>query len=251
MTKLFDDKARAELLSTYRKPDLSGVKPKELTVRKIDCKTARGYIAAFHYSKTMPDSTRYVYGLYYGELLCGVCAFGMGCGKNQYTAICPTIQNGEYLELTRLWLEDSLGRNSESHFISKCLKMLPSVIRFVVSFSDEKQGHVGYIYQATNFIYLGVNGGGKMLITSDGIEKHPRLLGIYRMRHPEYSEYTNNELMDLLGYKYTDSGRKHRYVYFKDKKLQKSLHLKPKPYPKKVPLRIEHTDNYDVLKLDI
>ena len=111
--------------------------------------------------------------------------------------------------------------------------MLPREIKFIVSFSDEKQGHYGYIYQATNFLYLGKNGGGKMLVTSDGVEKHPRLLGIYRMRHPEYKEYTNDELMNLLGYKYIEGGKKHRYVYFRDKKLQKRLSLDVHPYPKK------------------
>lgn len=232
MTKVFDDNARNRLLATYKKPDLSSVKPRDLMVKEIDCKTARGYIASFHYSKTMPDSTRFVFGLFYGELLCGVCAFGMGCGKNQYTAIYPDVKNGEYVELTRLWLEDSLGRNSESYFIGKSLRMLPKEIRFVVSFSDEKQGHYGYIYQATNFQYLGKNGGGKMLITEDGIEKHPRLLGMYRKRHPEYRKYSNDELMDLLGYKYIPGGCKFRYVYFRDKKLRKQLNIKSLPYPK-------------------
>ena len=211
---------------------MSAVNVTEFEVKQIDCKTARGYIAAFHYSHTMPDSSRFIYGLFYDGRLCGVCVFGMGCGKNQYTAICPTIQNGQYIELTRLWLEDTCPRNSESYFISKCIKLLPREIKFIVSFSDEKQGHYGYIYQATNFLYLGKNGGGKMLVTSDGVEKHPRLLGIYRMRHPEYKEYTNDELMNLLGYKYIEGGKKHRYVYFKDKKLQKRLALDVCPYPK-------------------
>lgn len=71
-----------------------------------------------------------------------------------------------------------------------------------------------------------------MLVTEDGVEKHPRLLGIYRMRHPEYKDYTNEELMNLLGYKYVEGGKKFRYVYFRDKKLQKKLGLKSLPYPK-------------------
>lgn len=234
MTKLFDDKARSELLAVYTKPDLSSVTPRDLSVRKIDCKQARGYIAAFHYSKTMPDSSRFIYGLFYKELLCGVCVFGMRCGKNQYTAICPSIKNGEYIELTRLWLEDSLGRNSESYFISKCIRLLPKDIKMIVSFSDEKQNHVGYIYQASNFIYLGKNKGGKMLVTADGIEKHPRLLGIYRMRRPEFKNLKNDELINVLQLRYVESGAKHRYVYFKDRRLLKQLNLKPMPYPKKV-----------------
>lgn len=200
---------------------------------------ARGYIAAFHYSHTMPDSSKYIYGLFYGSILCGVCVFGMGCGKNQYTAICPNIQNGEYVELTRLWLEDSLGKNTESWFISRCLKLLPKEVKLVVSFSDEKRGHYGYIYQATNFVYLGKNGGGKMLLTEDGIEKHPRLLGIYRMRHPEYRGMDNDSLMGLLGYTYIMGGRKHRYVYVRDKHMKKELKLNGMPYPKKGPARTD------------
>lgn len=233
MTKKFDDKARHELLQSYCKPDLSKVSPRELTVKKIPVKTARGYIASFHYSKTMPDSTLYTFGLFYQETLCGVCTFGMGCGKNQYTAIYPNVKNGEYCELTRLWLEDSLGRNSESYFISRCLKALPKTIKFVISFSDEKQGHFGYIYQATNFIYLGKNKGGKMLVTEDGVEKHPRLLGMYRKRHPEYREMGNKELMEILGFRLIEGGCKFRYVYFKDRQLLKQLKIKPLPYPKK------------------
>lgn len=232
MTKKFDDYARCELLKTYSKPDLSKVSVDQLTVKEISCKQARGMIAAFHYSKTMPDSSRFIYGLFYQDMLVGVCVFGMGCGKNQYTAIVPDIKNGEYIELTRLWLEDSLGRNTESWFISRCIKKLPKEIKLIVSFSDEKQGHCGYIYQATNFLYLGKNGGGKMLVTNDGVEKHPRLLGIYRMRHPEYRDYSNEELMSMLGYHYVIGGKKHRYVYFRDKKLRKRMNIQGQKYPK-------------------
>lgn len=79
MTKKFDDYARCELLKTYSKPDLSKVSVDQLTVKEISCKQARGMIAAFHYSKTMPDSSRFIYGLFYQDMLVGVCVFGMGC----------------------------------------------------------------------------------------------------------------------------------------------------------------------------
>lgn len=234
MTKAFDDKARAFLELTYHEPNLTRVELNELQIEEISAKAARGYIAAFHYSHTFPDSSRFIFGLYYKNILCGVCVFGMGCGKNQYTSVYSSIKNGEYIELTRLWVEDSLRKNTESWFISRCIKMLPNEIKIIVSFSDEKRNHIGYIYQATNFLYLGKNGGGKMLITEDGIEKHPRLLGIYRKRHPEYKNLNNEELMDLLGYKYTKGGAKHKYVFFKDKRLKKKIGIKSLPYPKEV-----------------
>ena len=228
----FDAQARAKLKTKYLPCDLSNVKPHDLTVDKISCRAARPYIATFHYSRTMPDSSRFAFGLYYRERIVGVCVFGMGCGKNQYTAVCKDIKNGEYIELTRLWLEDTLGRNSESYFISRCLKLLPKEIKLVLSFSDSKQNHFGYIYQATNWIYLGINGGAKMLINKDGYEAHPRLLGIYKMRHKEYRNYDNERLMALLGFSWVRGGAKHKYIYIRDKRLKKRLALKSLPYPK-------------------
>lgn len=232
MTMEFDEKARRKLLSEYVSRDYSNIKPHDMNVREISCQTARGYISAFHYSRTMPDSSRFVYGLFAQDTLVGVCVFGMGCGKNQYTSVFPDIQNGEYIELTRLWCEETLGRNSESYFISKCLKQLPKEIKIVISFSDTKQHHVGYIYQATNWIYLGINRGGRMLINKDGYEAHPRLLGIYRMRHPELKDVSSDDLMDILGLQYVISGAKHKYIFIRDKKLRKSLNIKYLPYPK-------------------
>lgn len=204
MTALFDEKARENFTSDiYLMPEaMSNIRIKDIKVEPMDKKVAREYISMFHYSRTFPDSTIYCYGAYYNDFILGVICYGMGCGKNQYTAIIPDIKNGEYIELTRLWCSDNSPKNIESYLISRSLKLLPREIKLVISFSDESEGHCGIIYQASNFYYLGINDGGKMLEMSDGVKKHPRLLGIYRMRHPEYKDLTNDELLDILGFRY-------------------------------------------------
>ena len=199
MTKLFDDVSRSEMVDSFNKEEFeyNNTPIREMKVKQIDCKIARPYIATFHYSKTMPDSSRYIYAGYLDNKLCGIVVFGMGCGKNQYTSLIPNIKNGEYIELTRLWCAHDMPKNTESKLISEGLKLLPKEIKLVLSFSDESKGHVGIIYQATNWFYLGVNNGGKMLITKDGIEKHPRLIGMYRKRHPELkNESTDDSTRD-------------------------------------------------------
>ena len=223
MTAIFDEKARKGLLKNIKDNDFkyNGWKVRDIEVRQITPKEARPYIAMFHYSKTFPDSTRFVYGGFVNDKLVGIVCYGMGCGKNQYTAIIPDIQNGSYVELTRVWCMNDAPRNTESRIIGQSLKLLPKEIKLVISFSDTSQGHCGLIYQATNWYYLGCNKGGKMLEMENGIQKHPRLLGIYRMRHPEYKEYSNNELMELLHMKYVDGGSKHRYVYLRGTKEEK------------------------------
>jgi hypothetical protein len=243
MTKTFDDKARKrwyENLFQYEET-YNGGKVKDMKVHKISAMFARPYIAKYHYTKTYPDSTLYSYAGYIKDRLAGIITYGMGSGKNQYTALIPNIKNGEYLELTRLWSPDGFPKNTETKLIAESMKLLPKEIRLIVSFADPSRNHVGTIYQASNFYYCGTSNSGKMLITEDGIEKHPRLLGIYKMRHPEYKKYTNKELMKLLKYKYINNSYKHRYVLLTGNKSQRKKdyeYIKDKiiDYPKRTTL---------------
>ena len=57
------------------------------------------------------------------------------------------------IELNRLWVHDSLPRNTESWFVSRALALLPPKI--VLSYADTAAGHLGYIYRALNFNYAG------------------------------------------------------------------------------------------------
>ena len=162
----------------------------------------------------------------------------MGAGKAQFTTVIPNIKKGEYVEFTRLWSPDSMPRNTESRLISESIKQLPDKIKLIISFSDEQQNHVGTIYQATNFYYLGKNNGGKMLQDENGIIKHPRLLGIYKARHPStYGKMNTKALMEELNFKYVEGGKKHRYIIFKGdkrqkRKLYKFIKDKIQSYPK-------------------
>lgn len=55
-------------------------------------------------------------------------------------------------------MADSEGKNSESQAISlgiKWIKQNMPEIRLLVSYAGRKEGNYGYIYQATNWLYLG------------------------------------------------------------------------------------------------
>jgi hypothetical protein len=239
LTKKFDDNARSKYLDKNSFEDLeyNQMPVSSMKVMQVDVKYARSYIATYHYSKTMPDSTKYVYGGFYGDKLAGLVVYGMGSGKNQYSALFPNIQNGQYLELTRMWSADGMPRNTESKLIGESFKLLPPEIEILLSFADPSHNHVGTIYQATNWYYCGMSNGGRQLVTEDGIEKHTRLLGIYKMRHPEYGDISNEELMKMYGWHYQDTSGKHRYVFLLGTKQTKKKNyefIKDKilPYPK-------------------
>jgi hypothetical protein len=240
MTKIFDDNSRQLLSSRLFGDNLeyNNTKVSEMTIKRTSPSFAREYISTYHYTKTMPDSTMFCFTGYYKDALAGVIVFGMGSGKNQYTALIPNIQNGEYLELTRLWSPDGMPRNTESKLIMGSISLLPKEIKLIISFADPIRNHVGIIYQATNFYYCGMSAGGKVLVTEDKIEKHPRLLGIYKMRHPEYKDLSNDELMNMYGWIYKDSSPKYRYVLLRGSKHEKKEMYKlispfVLPYPKR------------------
>ena len=233
MTKVFDDKVRKGMLASqkfFEEPKPNS-KPKEMVVRRSSVKEARPYIATHHYSKTMPDSTTDVFMGFYDGVFAGVCVFGMGTGKGQYYRLIDDLQDGDYRELTRLWSPDGMPKNTESKLISESIKLLPKEVRLILSYADPSQGHLGKIYQATNWLYLGTTSSGQKMVDKDGKELHSRLTSMYRRRHPEYKDLSGEELMKIYGWEYIPSSYKHRYVMLRGSKtLKKKMFNKIKKY---------------------
>ncbi len=129
----------------------------------------------------------------------------MAGDKNQYSV----------LELNRLViLPQYSGNNNASYLIAHSLKMLPSRT-FVVSYADTAWSHVGYVYQATNWLYTGLSAKRNDTYQPNGL--HPRA-------------YDKGNHSDL---KQTRS-QKHRYVYLVGNKREKKemrKELKYKVYP--------------------
>jgi hypothetical protein len=222
MTTAFDDKSVNLLqFSSFFEEFPDGTeRPIELVVTPVTIAFARGFISKYHYLQSMPDSTLFCYAGHYGTKLAGIIVFGMGGSKSRYTTIIPEIQNGEYCELTRLWCHDLAPKNTESRIISEALKMLPVNIKLVVSYADDGQGHSGIIYKATNWIYMGKTESGSILVDKNGKRLHPRLLGIYKMRHEKYRDLSDTELMKELEYTKEEGSFKHKYVYLRFGKVK-------------------------------
>ena len=139
---------------------------------------------------------------------------------------------GYVYELNRL-VVDKQPRNVLSWFVAQCLRRLPPMI--VVSFADTEQGHHGYIYQATNWIYTGLSA----KRTDWKIKGKEHLHGVTVA--DEFRGQSNRG--QLMREKYGDDfyledrPRKHRYVYFIGSKTQrkrwrKALKYDEEPYPK-------------------
>jgi hypothetical protein len=139
-------------------------------VDQLDEATAAAFVRHHHYSSSWP-SARLRYGLHdlrSDAQLVGVIVLGVPMSKGVLTN--PLEPYTESLELSRLVLLDEVPANAESWFCAEAFRRAAATgVRGVVAFSDPeprwrttpagreqvKPGHVGIVYQALNFAYLG------------------------------------------------------------------------------------------------
>jgi hypothetical protein len=193
------------------------------SVRQINYQDTKDLILNVHYAKRMP-SISYAYGLFEDSILVGLVSYGVPASPRVCEGLCGKEHSKKVLELNRLVLRNN-KKNEASILVSKSLKLLPKPT-IVISYADTSQNHVGYIYQATNFIYLGLSAKRTDRIFINGENtRHGRTM---TSTHIE-----NIKEKTVL----VDRPRKHRYLHImankRDKKeLLKQLKYEIKPYPK-------------------
>ncbi len=157
----------------------------------------------------------------------GALTFGAG-PANAYRLVNGS-NRADCLTLSRLWLSDKLPQNSESRVIGIALRVIRHVtnVKFVISYADPSQGHIGGIYQATNWLYTGLSEATPLLDLGDGVNRHSRSvshsLGTHSVR------FLTRQGLDV---RKIPQQRKHRYVYFLDPTWRERLTGPVLPYPK-------------------
>ena len=188
----------------------------------------RTWLLNCHYAKRMP-SISYAFGLYDDGNLVGVCTYGVPPSPTLCEGLCGVEHKEKVLELNRLVI-DSNKKNCASILVSNSLKLLPKP-SIVVSYADTKQGHVGYVYQATNFLYTGITEK-RMEWAVEGMEHlHSKTLSA--------TFKSLNDIKKKFGDKFyhRERSQKHRYVIFTGSKNQKKfltklLRYETSNYPK-------------------
>lgn len=215
------------------------------TIREIDYRTAMDVVVRCHYAHRIAPCT-HAFGLYSNETgqLVGVCVYGSPASPSLCKGICGEDEVDNIYELTRLYVDDGLEKNLESFFVGNTIKLLDKEI--IVSYSDTAQGHIGIIYQASNFYYTGITAPHKEYIASakDGHQLHGKTVGEIYGGLEGISVALDMGIAEV-----TARTRKHRYVYFncnkrRKKELLEKLNYKILPYPKQsTPVPITSTEN--------
>lgn len=99
----------------------------------------------------------FAFGLLQGDELIGCVIWGKPASPWPCRGICGPEEAGHVLELTRLWIDDKSVKNAESFLIASSIKMLPEKYDILLSYAEIQQGHVGVVYQATNWLFTGMS----------------------------------------------------------------------------------------------
>lgn len=202
------------------------------TVMAIPTKDTDVWILEKHYAKRKCHRM-YCFGLFVSGRLEGVVTYGMPPSPQVGRGFLGEENRTRVLELNRLCINETAPRNSASTLVGRSLKLLPKCA--VVSYADGRMGHVGYVYQATNFIYCGAAKSHDNEYFIDGKWVHAKVLTNRGISAPaKWAKENNIEIRKPLA--------KHRYIYFTDKRLRKSLKYEPQSYPKGDTNRYETVD---------
>lgn len=199
-----------------------------LNVQPIPLLVAKEIIKKNHYLHSLPGGTQLSFGVSLGKRLMGAIAFGVGPANAH--CLVEGAKPDDCMTLTRFWLSDELPQNSESRTLSVVFRALRknTELKFLLSYADPSQGHLGGIYQATGCLYTGLSDAMPLYDIGDGVKRHPRSLAhAFGSRSLKYLTDNGVEV------KLVPQSAKHRYVYFLDKSWQPRLKAAVLPYPKK------------------
>lgn len=171
----------------------------------------------YHYSKNAaPRAHDLAFSVFENSVFCGCICYGRGATNDIGKPY--NLNSGECIELIRVALNGKQSSTSKALSISlKLVKKYAPLTRMIVSFADPEQTHIGILYQATNWIYVG-----KTIPAKEYILNGKRIHGrTYRSAgKPKNAE-------EVYG------SSKFRYIYPLDKTLIPLCKSLSKPYPKK------------------
>ena len=193
---------------------------------------AKYAVENWHYSRSMPAGKIVKIGAWEDNFI-GCVMFSRG--SNRYIGSQYGLSQTQVCELARVALTSHAA--TVTRIVSISLKMLRRQspdLRLIVSYADPREGHIGAIYQAGNWIF-------HCLSSGDDKRNHPfkapsgkivhwrTMAGICR----RYGKPESNESAQSLGYELLEFIPKYKYLYPLDDAMRAQIEPLAKPYPKR------------------
>jgi hypothetical protein len=223
-------------------------------VRRIDPAMTYEWMKEVHYAKRIPTIS-YAFGFYEWQELIGVVTYGTPSSAPLREGIAGPENAHLVLELNRLVFKREV-KNGASELVGVSLRHLPKP-SIVISYADTAQGHVGYVYQACNFLYTGLSAKRTDWKIKGMEHLHGQTIAdISKIAAGEGKGSRARFMREKYGddFYLEERPQKHRYIYFcgsktQRKKLLSDLRYKVEKYPKGQTKRysITHSPSYQSL----
>lgn len=201
-------------------------------VLKLDwCSHAAAKYAVehWHYSRSLPLPPIVRIGVWEQKQFVGCVLFSRGANRNIGKPL--SLSDVEVAELTRVAL--TRHETPVSRIIRVAVLMLKTQspgLRCLVSYADPSHGHVGGIYQAGGWIYLGASPDTTEYISPDGKQLHNRLVsttGRIRAYGKTCAVWRRDQCRPVV------QPGKYKYALPLDCQMKEALLLMARPYPKR------------------
>jgi hypothetical protein len=182
----------------------------------------------WHYSRKLPAGKLVTIGVWEDGKPIGAVVFGRGANCNIGSRF--GLKQTEAVELVRVALK--AHRSPVSRIVAIALRLLRKQspgLRLVVSYADPQQGHVGGIYQAGGWLYLGPSQAQRELVIN-GADVHKRSAG------SRWGTASPERLRALTGLpvEYGPKLWKHTYLMPLDDAMRAAVAPLRQPYPKRI-----------------
>lgn len=175
----------------------------EWEVRDMAFAAAKAMVAAHHYARGGSNTFVYLHGLYrkgYAD------AYGLVWWLPPTRVACESVNKDNWkkvLSLTRMVVLPGIPKNAATFLISRSVRLIRADGRFVslVTYADESQGHVGTVYKAANWRYVGRTGPYPRWEDAQG-----------RQVAPKATVNRTKAQMESLGHKKVGSFHKHKFI---------------------------------------
>lgn len=187
---------------------------------------AKYAVEHWHYSRVLPAGKLVKIGAWEDGQFIGCVLFGRGA--NNHIGSPYGLEQIQVCELVRVALKEHKSPVSKiAAFSIKMLKRHSTNLRLIVSYADPEQNHNGAIYQAMNWVYVGISQGQKEYLI-EGKVTHKRSVS---------SKYGTRGLEKLkamgVNADYAHLQWKHKYLFPLDDAMRKQIEPLRKPYPKR------------------
>ena len=198
----------------------------DLRVDWCSYEAAKYAVMHWHYSKTMPAGKLLKIGAWEDGEFIGCVIFGRGA---IYHIGDPYgLEQTECCELVRVALRQHSTPTSRIVSIAiGMVKRQSPQLRLLVSYADSKEGHLGILYQATNWVYVGGTSAPWIRVREE--LRHPRSVnaqyGTWSLGWIQEHIDPESELVPMPP--------KYKYLYPLDRAMRRQIEPLAQPYPKR------------------